>query len=146
MSDADKVAIDAFKPYQSGNDLLWVLHRLDIEDKHRVVSIPMIAVGTIGMHLTNEFIERELKKTAPPSGWGSVEPQTFWFDIPCQPPTKVGDELVIVKWNCEGKEDIKIAFDIAISEPVTMKRWPLVQTLEQMSELVAGIVNSFEKT
>jgi len=35
-------AIDAVKPYQGGNDLLWRLHRLNNIDKHRL----LIAVGS----------------------------------------------------------------------------------------------------
>lgn len=47
-------AIDALKPYKGGNDLLWILYRLNNIEKHRL----LLTVGSqaAGAHLTRRSI------------------------------------------------------------------------------------------
>jgi hypothetical protein len=61
ISEADIEAITLLKPYKGGNDHLWGLHELDITDKHRLLITPVIAVGRVGIHVSAEFVEREMR-------------------------------------------------------------------------------------
>ncbi len=46
--------VNHLKSYKGGNSVLWDLHRLDIDDKHRLI-IPVVSVGRItGIKLQNE--------------------------------------------------------------------------------------------
>lgn len=50
----DKFLLDEIQPYSGGNNSLWALHRLDIEDKHRLI-IPVLDSGSIrGLRIEND--------------------------------------------------------------------------------------------
>jgi hypothetical protein len=49
MSPAAKAALDTLVPYKGGNDDLWKLHRLSIEDKHRALVPVVAAVRSVNM-------------------------------------------------------------------------------------------------
>lgn len=45
MADAAIDAINAAEPYKGGNDALWLLHRLDIADKHHALLTTVVRMG-----------------------------------------------------------------------------------------------------
>src|SRR6266852_3912350 len=91
-------AIDALKPYKGGNDLLWMLHRLNNMEKHRL----LITVGSIFQSLNlgahTSAMMAEFIRTLPNSPFqGTDFPviNAFFRVDDALFPLKVGDELFI---------------------------------------------------
>jgi len=119
-------AIEAAKPYQGGDNALWVLHELDIADKHHALLATLVSVtqGTIEVPTSL----RDFK--APPFAFPNF-----------QVPLKNGDVFFICK---PGVEDYtKVAFDLALCEPEIIKGKPIVPMLGQLVQRVNGTITSF---
>jgi hypothetical protein len=136
------------QPYGGGNNDLWGLHQLDIADKHRLLPAPVIGVGQFGFRITAELIEREFKGFIKFSSPDAVEEKTVWFDSPSHARSlmafKQGDPVAVIAGNRELHKDVELTFDIAFGEPEVFKGRPILETMVQLSDLVSGIVNSFE--
>lgn len=131
-------AIDATKPYKGGNDTLWRLHKLNNVDKHRL----LITVGSnfrsadIGTVMTAQWKKAFPDKPAPAiSLFVNVADRMF--------PLKVGNELFIDSIENEVHEKMQFRFDVAFGELGVMEGEPILETLQQMADLVDGIVRSF---
>lgn len=49
ISETARRLIQGLKPYKGGNDALWLLHRMDIIDKHRHLNVLILIYTKIGM-------------------------------------------------------------------------------------------------
>lgn len=132
-------AIDAQKPYKGGNDLLWVLYKLNVIDKHRLI----LAVGAqfqsmdIGTHIASQ-----IGTTAP-------EFKAFLAKMnirvgPADPgfPLKTGFKLFVGDVDEEPDPEQKFHFEVALGEPGIVEGKPLLATLHQLTTLVEGIVTA----
>lgn len=131
-------AIDAIKPYKGGNDLLWSLYRLNNIEKHRL----LITVGSmfqsvnLGAHM-HSIMERMHPDIALPAIELFVKPADKLF------PLKVGDELFVGAPDEEVNAKMQFRFDVALSEPKIIEPESLLETVQQMANLVDGIISTF---
>jgi hypothetical protein len=119
-------AITATKPYQGGNDALWILHKLDIADKHHALLTAIVSVSAMRLEIGtfNNF-------KAP----GCSLPNF-------QTPLKDGD----VFFTCEpGLENSAyFTFDVAFSDLEIIEGKPIVPTLLQIMQRVDHLITTFE--
>jgi hypothetical protein len=131
-------AIDATKPYQGGNDVLWRLHRLNNIDKHRTVMVGGTRPGGVdlarhSMRAHPTFPQVEF----PPAYFRVVSPSDDGF------PLKAGDILFRGAPDEEPDPEQKFRFEIAFNEPGIRKGQPIIETLQQTADLVDNLVTSF---
>lgn len=139
-------AIDAIKPYKGGNDHLWILHRLNNADKHRL----LLTVGSafrsvnLGAHihasmqeLWNEPGSPFKRQTAPILDF-SVEPADTLF------PLKIGDELFIDAPDAEVIPKMEFKFGVALSEPPIVEAQSVPELLDRLTVLVEEVVSKLE--
>ncbi len=123
--------IRSLNPYEAGNRTLWLLHRLDIIDKHRVLVPAYSSVGT-----TIIDFGVGLKKLMPEAG--SVPPMPLginWADPSCS--VQDGEELWRVKADQREHVDLNpnFTFTIALAPDTPVKKGMSVVTL--LDELTA---------
>ncbi|MBL8844783.1 MAG: hypothetical protein JNN24_03335 [Hyphomicrobium zavarzinii] len=119
LSEADRAAIEALKPFGGGNDLLFALHRTDIIGKHQRL---VMTGGYAGADLRGMMIS-ELSM----NGGGMVN-----------------DRLPIARWRGNNTFRIKVSVDLCFSEPPPIAGRPLVATLDNFASLVQSIVKMFD--
>jgi hypothetical protein len=128
-------AIDAAKPYKGGNDTLWMLHSLNIVDKHRL----LIAVGSAFKGVNIAALAGRAFSDLP-----DIQVPAFWLrpqDRMC--PLKAGDEIFADLPDAEPDENVQFAFGVAFSEPKISECEPMLETLQQMADLVDGLLTAF---
>ncbi len=143
MPQSAKDRIDAFKPYLGGDDRLWKLHRLDIADKHRLLTTTATIVTKMGFDLDAAWIEEAFKgfiKLSP----GALPKQVVYLPAP-KPlsPMKKGAMMYAVAGNHETNKRINLTFDIAFGESEIFAGNLLTETLSELTDLVQSIVLSF---
>ena len=118
------------KPYKSGNPHLWILHRLDIIDKHRLV----LAVAEAHR---NTIID--LGPTLEAQGAFGIPPPPVTV-VPDQPqPIEAG--TVLLRW--APIDDVDFTFGTALDEPGLVTCEPLLPTLEDLAAAVDATVALF---
>lgn len=141
-------AIDALKPYKGGNDLLWMLQRLNNVDKHRL----LITVGSRLRSLNlgavvSKYINTLRADPANPFHGEEMPVLDLWFgESPSVCPLKVGEEVYIDAANAEPNENLQFRFDVALNEPEIVESQSLLETLHQLATLVRGILSAFTPT
>jgi hypothetical protein len=139
--------INATKPYQGGNDPLWMLHELNNIDKHRLLL--MVAATTRGarvLHGTGEQVCDFMGVTDPGarqylSKYDHVE--LFVGDREPSCPLKPGDILCDRQLSRDPNEQLEFTLLVAFGEPEIAKGEPLLETLHQLSHLIDSIVGQF---
>jgi len=135
--------IDALKPYRGGDDVLWKLHKLSIVDKHRTILVVGSAFNSmnIGNHL------QQTMKTAIPDNPAFSEgiPKLDLFIRPADRlfPLRPGTELFIDEPNARPIPKMQFVFDIAFGEKGVINGEPLIETLNEMINIVERIMLSF---
>lgn len=129
--DAVKV-LDSIEPYQGGKGhQLWVLHQLDITDKHRLLFTTETIQGPVDFApvLGTEFTER-----LGPGG----------FQLPQAPvPVKVGDVLFTRPLDMEVAGYPNFSFGISLREPQVTESEPIRVTLNRLGYFADGVVDAF---
>jgi hypothetical protein len=115
-------AITELTPYKEGNEMLWRLNRLNNIDKHRL----LVTVGTIMEGVSSERFH-----------W--ISPTNNAWTV-----LKAGDILTEIPTALDVDENLQFAFEIAFNEPRTAECEAVVETLQEMSELVEGVVSRFK--
>lgn len=131
-------AIDALQPYKGGNDLLWILYRLNSIEKHRL----LITVGSMFQRMNlAPFLTAIMHKHLP--GMKAFSAPDY-FVKPADPlfPLKVGDELFVDAPDAEVHKDMQFTFGVALSEPQVVEAKSLMELLIQLCGLVNGIVDA----
>ncbi len=137
-------AIDAIKPYRSGNDLLWMLYRLNNVEKHRL----LFTVGSVFQSVNvGAHMQVAMQKVwdEPDSPFkGQTVPILDLFLKPADAlfPLKIGDELFIDGPDAEVNEKMQFRFGVALSEPQIVQAQSLMELLSQLAGLVEGIVSA----
>jgi hypothetical protein len=138
-----KQAIDATTPYRGGNDMLWRLHKLSNIDKHRllltVASRPRaVDLGGCTFRKMCEQFPDIAKNFKPDS-------LSAFFIVADRPfPLQQGYECFREPIDRKPDEHLKLSFDIAIGEPGVMEGEPVIETLQQMANLVDKLISHFK--
>ncbi len=136
-------AFHAINPCKSGNPLLWVLHRLDIVDKHRRILTNFVAHHSI-------FIRDAMRQLLTQAGYADMPP---WVDLKRSFLTstrtgrraQVGDVLFRgMPGDEEVNKHLQFTFNVAFDEPGIVEGEPVVETLDEMLKVVENLVLSFE--
>ena len=110
-------AIDALKPYKGGNDLLWMLYRLNNIEKHRVLfTVGSQAAGVSLRHMAASFSVGSFQAEALALIEGVME---SLFLIPADKgfPLKEGFELLIGAVDEKPDPKQQFRFQVALNEP-----------------------------
>lgn len=139
-------AVDGLSPYKGGNDELWLLHKLNNVDKHRVLITAGSAFQSlnIGAHLSREM-QKHLS-TSPMADKFANMPALDLFLRPADRmfPLKAGDELFIDGPDAEPNEKLEFRFEVSFGEEGVAFGVPIVETLASLVKLVEGIPPQFE--
>ncbi len=134
-------AIKGLHPYKGGNDALWRIHKLDIEDKHRLL-IPAweqyqhvsIDIAAPTRHGLSEMAEPYAKPEEVPEHRIGIKPgQRF----------RVEEGTVVFAEPKDSKVDMKpqIALDVAFGEGEVLEGELLVPTLRQFFSLTNEVID-----
>jgi hypothetical protein len=137
VSRAATEMILGFHPYRGGDDQLWMLHRLDITDKHRL----LIAVGAAYRNIVIAF-------PVPKADW--IPPDFKSPAIALRPtdrafPLQDGIEVFRVMRQAREAGELpepKFAFEIAFGGRDFPSGEPLFPTLQQLAGRVEEILSS----
>ena len=140
--------IDSLKPYKSGNELLWMLHKLNNIDKHRTLITAGSAYRSLNLGATfyNKARLEHLKKALPHGTNLSELPVEGPFIRPAdrQFPLKQGDQLFTDLPNAEPNKKIQFRFELGLGEKEVAYDKPLLDTLTSMVTLVESALPRFE--
>ena len=122
--------IRSTEPYKDGKGhYLWVLHKLDIADKHHTLLTTVSRVGDITMHIEGNWLQQD-------------------FRVPGFAAPNFGDALEKDKplFTCErgAEHNTELTFDIAIREPNVIKSKPVVSSIKYLIDKVDGLIGEFE--
>jgi hypothetical protein len=144
-------AIDAIEPYKGGktdkSDALWRLEKMNNIDKHRL----LVAVGSqfrsfdIGGDLRWGLQEAIAKGPPELAAKLGAIPKIDVFIKPADRmwPLKAGDILFIDAPDAEVDRNRQFRFEVAFGEKQIIEGEPLIETLQQMADLVDSLVSSF---
>jgi hypothetical protein len=161
-SDAQKL-VNSIKPYKGGCDDLWILHELDLMDKHRLLFATAFALSSVGptwrvigkqLYIRGEitsFRGDASSRLNVDSGL-HAEPGLQKYEL--FPPIGVDpdgrmpmldDGKLIGKMlhPIQDEAYFYLAFEIALRQPQIVEGKPIVPLLKQLCDLVDGIVNQF---
>ncbi len=118
--------VDTVRPYKGGNDALYAIHALDIVDKHKLL-IPVISV--IGLHGVS-------------GRGGGVTMQNCSFGV------SEGGVLnaISIPGPFEITDHGQPMFEVRFDQGQALEGQPVLPTLHQLSQLVAGVVETIEKS
>jgi len=142
-------AIDALKriePYKGGKGHdLWILNELNNIDKHRALVIVASAYRSMSIWPVIQRMMDQIPGTAklPDEASDAMHKASFIRPADRKCPLKVGDELFIDAPDAEPNEKIQFAFDVAINELQVVEAEPALETLQQLTDLVGGMVMAF---
>ena len=125
LPDGDKKIIEALKPYNGGNELLWALHKLDNMRKHqRLLSVmPVPTKLTIGAH--------DVRKHFTPITTGFIHD---------------GYKIIFGLWSklAPRHPDVKLDAHITIDEVGLVNKKSVVGVLTQFADHVSNIIKMFD--
>ncbi len=127
-----KNTLDRIQPYQRGNGhRLWQLHRLDIQDKHRLL-LTMSFIPTARTMTPSEREKFEATFLIPGEDRAAriSKPIDFVTTGPgLVVPVKIGQHLVTVPAK-DAHQDMGLAFDVAINETGIVEKFPALLFLQ----------------
>jgi hypothetical protein len=128
MRQSAQDLIRSAEPYKGGQGhFLWVLHKLDIADKHKTLLTTFVRLGDV---------------IIPSRGHG------FNFAIPLFAAPNYGESLEVGKpfFAChpEEYENMQIAFEIAISEPNVIEPKPIMWATKFLIDKVDSLILDFK--
>ncbi len=135
--------VRASEVYRGGlGDAAWRVHRLDIEDKHRVIYELGFCLSSVTLALPAVHFDGEPEQSANFTKW-MVEMMDgiFWFPAKRMFPLKQGDVLQISP--PEPANNPKFRLEVAFGQPQIVQAEPTLPALVQFSESVETIVESF---
>ncbi len=123
LPPTERAIIEALNPYEGGNDLLWLLHDLEIMRKHR--RLLGVAISPERFHI----IGTEVRYNFTPLDW-----------------LRVDDQETILGMIAKGAPDynMKIASYVTIYETGFAPK-PIVATLNEFASLANSIINLFDR-
>jgi len=129
MAQAAIDAIDVTEPYQGGKSAgIWVLHYLDIADKHHRLLTPLMNITGASFTIPG-YWERSY------TGVGGVSFPNFGK------PLKDGD--VVATREASMDRDLNLTVDVAFTDPEVIKGRPLIETVRRLLDLVDSLIVDF---
>lgn len=130
----------SIEPYQGGKGHeLWILHHLDIIDKHRL----LITVGSSFQSVDVAALFRPFFEKIHAERFGSKDnsvlanfPPLFLKPADILFPLKAGDELFIDAPDAEVNEKMQFRFNVALNESGIVEGKPLLETVHHLADLV----------
>ena len=135
-------AIDATEPYRDGKGhALWQLHALNKPDKHHL----QLEAGAYFRSVDMGSVLRRTLRATP--GWPG--PADFPGGLFIRPqdvhlPLKLGDPLMSESMDLEVDENLEFRFDISFNEPGIIEPEPVLETLQNMANLIGALIDVFE--
>jgi len=141
-------AIDAIEPYKGGStdksDTLWRLEKMNNIDKHRILiaigsQFRSVDVGGLAHRMFQEAMAAsppEMRFTIPKFSVFVKPADRLW-------PLKAGDQLFIDAPDAKVDENRQFRFDVAFGEAQIAAGEPIIETLQQMADLVDSLIVSF---
>lgn len=145
MRPEAKEAIDAIEPYKGGRgEELWVLHRLNITDKHRLLVTVGAALSgmNIGIHLEGKVEQHFGRKSPPmPPIIGLIQDSKN----PGKPifPLEAGTILFTDAPDSELNKNMQFVIQVAFCESGVAEGKPVVETLHGTANLIQNIISDF---
>jgi len=129
--------IRATEAYRGGKgDAFWRVHRLDIEDKHRLLFVVGFGFRSFGVPMPTEHFSPEA--VALFEGMG-----LFLMPEDRMVPLKKGDVIFVDQQPAVAKTEVKFRLDVAFNESQIVQGEPLLPTLVGFAEKVEGTVEAF---
>jgi hypothetical protein len=130
--------LKAIKPYQGGNDLLWLLHVADIDGKHHRLIPAYSSLDFVNVDLIGD-LRRHFQDL-------SAIPQRRKIFKMRNPVCPLEDGALL--WRGPTAEsdmhmDTQFGVEIAFGESQMLKGKPMIPTLNKFVDMVDGIVKSF---
>jgi hypothetical protein len=138
-TDAIKV-IKNLEPYSGGNKKLWILHCMDIVDKHRLILY-------IGAAHRNVVVSTKIQVSL-------GEGEKFQFPpyainpADRQYPLKDNAEVMRIKATARNSDldfDFKFTFEVEFGDGEVIKGEPILPTLQQLIDYVEDIIDIFDR-
>lgn len=136
--EAAKEVIRRCKPYKRGNEDFWVLHALDIADKHNVVLTPLAAMSG---NETIFPISRPFRRPGLPVPMRLYKHIVWPIDPVC---AKDGGLLWMTDPTVTVTHDHETTFQIAVHERGVVKCEPIIPLAKKLIDLVEGVVHRFD--
>ena|SRR6202521_5950669 len=118
------LVVNQIKPYEGGNDSIWFIHILDIDDKHRLLLPVLEFVSILGIEVENE--KGEIQKG---STWSGPQKPPYYVPIP-------------LGWHF--KEKGKVAFSVLFDDGPTFQFSDIRDMLWAFSIQVVNVVQWLE--
>jgi hypothetical protein len=141
LPESARDMIKVLKPYKGGNDLLWLLHRANLSDKH---AFPLETVLANSLFVTEViFFQGSGLICGPRDGQhmtiAGYVPTRRWSG------QKHDLEFLTVVPGSRFRTDFQPAFDIALKNVSGFEAEPVIAVLNQASQAVERILIDFEK-
>lgn len=132
-------AVDAIKPYNGGNDVLWRLHKLENIDKHRTIITGGSSFRSLdlGAHMST-IMQQSSPDLQIPIISAFFRPADTGF------PLKAGYELFSDAPGAIVNDNIQFRFEIAFGEVGIIHGEPLLDTMRGMLETVDHLIRDFK--
>jgi hypothetical protein len=133
------VLLDEIRPYKGGNEPLWLLDALDIEDKHR----GLILIYSTFMQMTIDFPPAARALFGKPGNLPPGPVTAYLTEPLC--PVKDGAELFRVPAAQRNYMDMnpKFSFTIAFGKLRVVHCQPVFPLLVQFADAVDGVANAY---
>jgi hypothetical protein len=138
-------AINATEPYKGGKGhALWQLNELNKPDKHQL----LVGAATMsgGVDIMPTLRTTVLQSTGVPqiaAVFDQIGP--LYLRETALGPANLGDELYVEPIEHEVQKDRRFAFHVTLNAPGIVEPEPAIKTLQDMANLVNGIVTALGK-
>jgi|RhiMetdeSRZDD1v2_1073273.scaffolds.fasta_scaffold175905_2 hypothetical protein len=129
--------LQQLEPYQGGKrHELWQLHRLNVQDKHRLLIVALAGIGSMVIDITPPGINTPAMKI----------PTSSELTIPKKGDLIFAIDSSIYAISANGQVDVKGKFttDIAFNEPQIIKCQSVFNTLITFVEIVKDAIKQFD--
>lgn len=133
-----KEALDilyGLQPYKGGNNSLWLLHKLDIVDKHRL----LLAVASAEQSVVIDFGARMRELSGNPE----VPDMPIAINPPEREIVSVGSVVFGQPLGDDAHDDVKLMFAIALDEVEVPPGEPVAVTVGQIIDYVEEVIDLF---
>lgn len=120
--------LDKLEPYKGGNSPLWLIHHLNVMDKHKILNV--INTPTPSTNVQDLAFD---------------EAGAIITEVPVWHPMGDNIQITIGKAIARLQEKISAAFVISFSEVESLKGNPILVVLQQFCDFVERVIGIFER-